>query len=78
MNIEEAKQAVLAAARAFGEAGLDPAPANIDGMGARHLLRVRLALAADALARAEREVAGIVVRTSPAIAPGRFIVRSSP
>lgn len=78
MTIEEAKQAVIAAARAFGDAGLDPAPANIDGMAARHVLRVRLALAADSLARAEREVAGVVVLTCPAVPPGLVVVRSGP
>jgi hypothetical protein len=78
VNVEEAKQAVLAAAEAFGDAGLDVGAPHIDGMGARHVLGVRLKLAADALARAKREVAGVVVLTSPALPPGLVAVRSAP
>lgn len=78
MTIDEAKQAVLAAAEAFGDAGLDVGASPIDGMGARHVLGVRLKLAADALARARREVDGVVVRTSPALPPGLVVMRSVP
>jgi hypothetical protein len=72
--VDQAREAVLAAALAYFDAsgqdtvprsGDDARPYTIDGMAARHILRVRCLAAADAYGRA--------IRQEPVAAPLRRV-----